>query len=313
VPVASPTGSWRIEFRQKRDEGFWPKGWVIASDQIDFTEPSVGDNEMSGNLEFGFDELTGELVSLKSGCLFKTELLKSPLTLDIYRAPSQNEPNQKKQWSAVGAAAPMKKLVSFRDKTSDGVRKVLSVTDYAISGTTYRVETEWTIQNGAAKVKATFTQSGRKFEPARVGFSTVLAARSLDVEWLGKGPFENYSDRMSGAFLGLWSCSSRDFFFPYDVPQDCGNREGTYRVSLATLLDSVTFATKAKPFAFEVNPYAPDTLGSYQHPAELPASDSTFFGIFAKSRGLGGNSCGPLPLKRDIVNEGPYVLEFTVR
>ena len=313
VPIPEPTGSWRIEFLQRRDEGFWPKGWVIASDQIDFTEPLVGDDEMSGNLEFGFDESTGELVSLKSGWFFKTELLKSPLTLDIYRAPSQNEPNQKKLWAAAGAAAPMKKLVSFSDNTSEGVRKVLSVTDYAISGTTYRVETEWTIKDGAARVKATFTQRGKKFEPARIGFSTVFAVRAMDVEWLGRGPFENYSDRMSGAFLGLWSRPSRDFFFPYDVPQDCGNIEGAYRVRFATTWDSVTFAAKAKPFAFEVNPYAPDTLGRYKHPAELPANDSTFFGLFAKSRGLGGNSCGPLPLKRDVVNEGPYTLEFTVR
>ena len=135
----------------------------------------------------------------------------------------------------------------------------------------------------------------------------------MDVEWLGKGPFENYSDRMSGAFLGLWSRPSGDFFFPYDVPQDCGNMEGAYHVRLATTWDSVTFAATSKPFAFEVNPYTPDTLGRYRHPAELPASDSTFFGLFAKSRGLGGNSCGPLPLKRDIVNEGPYTLEFTIR
>ena len=313
VPVPDPTGSWRIEFLQRRDEGFWPKGWVIASDQIDFTEPSIGDDELAGNLEFGFDESTGELVSLKSGRFFKTELLKSPLTLDIYRAPSQNEPSQKKLWLAVGASAPVKKLVSFSDNASDGVRKVLSVTDYAISGTTYRVETEWTIKDGAAKVKATFTQRGKKFEPARIGFSTVFAARSMDVEWLGKGPFENYSDRMSGAFLGLWSRPSGEFFFPYDVPQDCGNMEGAYHVRLATTWDSVTFAATSKPFAFEVNPYTPDTLGRYRHPAELPASDSTFFGLFAKSRGLGGNSCGPLPLKRDIVNEGPYTLEFTIR
>ena len=38
---------------------------------------------------------------------------------------------------------------------------------------------------------------------------------------------------MSGAFLGLWRLNSREFFFPYDRPQDCGNREGAYRVALS--------------------------------------------------------------------------------
>ncbi|MDD2456219.1 MAG: hypothetical protein PHG71_05415, partial [Kiritimatiellae bacterium] len=77
--------------------------------------------------------------------------------------------------------------------------------------------------------------------------------------------------------------------------------------------DSVTFETAAAPFAFEVNPYLPETLVKFAHPAELPDSDVTFFGIYAKSRGLGGNSCGPKPLARDIVREGPYTLAFTIR
>jgi hypothetical protein len=107
-------------------------------------------------------------------------------------------------------------------------------------------------------------------------------------------------------------CSSQ-FFFPYDVPQDCGNRENAYRVKMADCRDSLTFASAGEAFAFEVNPYAPETLVEYRHPAELPASDTTFFGIYAKVRGLGGNSCGPKPLPRDIVKEGVYTLEFVIK
>ncbi len=314
IPIPDPTGSWRIEFKQKEDEGFWPKGWVIADDQIDFTPPQVGKGTASGRLEFGFDPSTGELNSLKCGRIFKTELLREPFTLDVFRAPSQNEPIQAKIWAAANAMAPEKRLVSFDDHTSqDGMRRVVAVTDYALSGTTYRVSATWTIRDGAAKVKATFTQSGKPFEPAHVGFRTVFDTSSLNVEWLGRGPWENYSDRKTCAFIGLWSLGSKDFFFPYDVPQDCGNREETYRVKLSGLFDSVTFETTAAPFAFEVNPYAPETLVKYTHPAELPPSDSVYFGIWAKSRGLGGNSCGPLPLAADIVDTGPYTLEFTVR
>ena len=177
----------------------------------------------------------------------------------------------------------------------------------------FRVESDWTILDGAAKVKATFTQTGERREPAHIGFRTVLRGGSMPVEWLGRGPFENYSDRMSGAFLGLWKLDSADFFFPYDRPQDCGNREGTYRVTLSPgLFDDLTIES-ATPFAFEVNPYAPETLVKYAHPAELPQSETTYLGIFAKSRGLGGNSCGPKPIARDIVGQGPYTLELTIR
>ena len=306
-------GSYRVEFRQKEVEGFWPKGWVIADDQIDFTLPSPASAPASGNLEFAFSPETGELVSLKSGRLFKTELLKSPLTLDIYRAPSQNEPSMKKAWDAAGANAPEKRLVSFCDDADGDVRRVKSVVDYAISGTVYRVESDWTIRNGAAEVKAKITASGKRFEPAHLGFRTVFDSPCMEVDWLGCGPWENYADRKSGAFLGSWSLCSKDFFFPYDVPQDCGNREGTYRVKLSAGFDDVTFEAKSGPFAFEVNPYAPDVLTKYRHPAELPESESTFFGIWARSRGLGGNSCGPLPLERDRITDESLSLEFVIR
>ena len=316
IPVSNPTGSWRIEFKQKEDEGFWPKGWVIADDQIDFTLPQVGKGTVAGQLEFGFDPSTGELKSLKCGRL-NAELLREPFTLDVFRAASQNEPRQKRQWMAANAASPKKRLVSFADLTApDGVRRVEAVTDYVLANTTYRVSAVWTIQDGAARVKATFTKRGAEFEPAHVGFRTVFDFSGLKVEWLGRGPWENYSDRKSGAFIGLWSLASDEFFFPYDVPQDCGNREDTYRVKLSRLFDAVplvTFETAEKPFAFEVNPYAPETLVKYRHPAELPTSDSVYFGIWAKSRGLGGNSCGPLPLEHDIITGETYTFEFTVR
>ena len=314
IPVDDATGSYRIEFRQKADEGFWPKGWIIADDQIDFAAPKVC-SAPKGCLSFGFCPKSGELVSIKSGRIFETELLAEPLTLDVWRAPSQNERyHERIFWNPRGLANPRRSLVSFSDATgADGVRRVKSVVDYAVSGTVFRVESDWTIADGAAKLKARFTQTGERCEPAHMGFRTVLRERSMPIEWLGRGPFENYSDRMSGAFLGLWKLNSDDFFFPYDVPQDCGNREGTYRVTLSPgFFDSLTVESAA-PFAFEVNPYAPETLVKYAHPAELPPSEGTYIGVFAKSRGLGGNSCGPLPLDRDIIGTEPYSLEITIR
>ena len=63
-----------------------------------------------------------------------------------------------------------------------------------------------------------------------IGFRTVFADDSMSVDWLGCGPWENYADRRSGASLGNWSLASVDFFIPYDLPQDCGNREGACRL-----------------------------------------------------------------------------------
>ena len=311
LPIAEPTGSYRLAFRQRKAEGFWPKDWVIADDQIDFTEPN-GATVASGNLEFGFSKETGELVSLKSGRLVKSELLKAPLTLDVFRAPVQNEHEEARLWRALGLERPVPQLVSFtRRMLGDDTELVHSRVDYlCASGRILRADTEWRIRNGAADVRTRFIGVRREMNLPRLGWRTILDSTSLNVEWLGCGPFENYADRRSGALLGAWRLPAVDFFVPYDVPQDCGNREGTYRLRLSSFWNALGVATLARPFAFEVSPYAPEELVQVAHPAELPPSSGTFLGIYARTRGLGGHSCGPLPLERDTLTDETFELNF---
>ena len=312
VPVEA-TGSWRIAFRQKEDEGLWPKGWTIADDQVDFSAPRTA-SVRSGKLAFEFSEKTGELVSLKSGRLFKTELLKAPLTLDVFRAPVQNEWEEALVWKAAQLERPVAKPVSFARRTDGAAEIVTSTVDYfCASGRILRAETTWRIADGAAEMKTRFSGVRKDLQLARVGWRTVLDSTSPDVEWLGCGPFENYADRRSGAFLGLWRMPAADFFVPYDVPQDCGNREGTYRLTLSTLLDGLTVETLGKPFAFEVCPYTPEELMAERHPAELPPSKGTFVGVYAQVRGLGGHSCGPYPLERDMLQAADYELNLVIK
>jgi hypothetical protein len=147
----------------------------------------------------------------------------------------------------------------------------------------------------------------------RIGVVFPLDPAYERVAWFGRGPRENYPDSVACAPVGRYECAVSEMNTDYDYPQETGNREGTYSVKLATGCDDVTFTATGDAFAFEVNPYAPETLVKFAHPAELPKSDSTFFGIYAKVRGLGGNSCGPRPLPRDIVGRGPYTLEFVIK
>ena len=50
------------------------------------------------------------------------------------------------------------------------------------------------------------------------------------VEYYGRGPGENYADRNAGAFVGLYSTSADEMYFPYVRPQENGHRTDTRRV-----------------------------------------------------------------------------------
>ena len=138
-------------------------------------------------------------------------------------------------------------------------------------------------------------------------------AQNPMVEYYGAGPFENYRDRMSGAFLGRYHAMANDFYFPYARNEDCGNRENARAVGFDDGMHSLSFATAAGPFAFGVNPYSPVELVEYNHPPELPAMSKTEFGIYAATRGLGGASCGPAPIPRDIITTSEvFPLSFVI-
>ena len=44
------------------------------------------------------------------------------------------------------------------------------------------------------------------------------------IAWYGRGKFENYPDRKSAAFLGVYECGIHEFITNYIVPQDNANR-----------------------------------------------------------------------------------------
>lgn len=250
VPIADPTGSYRLEFHLKQAEGMWPKGWTIAADQIDFTEPTRPVGRASGKLSFVFSRETGELTSIRSGRFLGTELLETPMTLGGY----------------CGKDRPVPVPVSFSDRmTDDGVRVVRSRVDYMCSsGRIVRTDTVWRIADGAADVKTKFLRPMKSASLPRMGWQLKVDSTSLNVDWLGCGPFSNGPGSRSGAFLGWWSLPAADFIAPSDVSPDGGNREGTYAVQLSGHLAGLTVETLDRPFSFKVG----------------PSQDGTHFGLY---------------------------------
>ena len=320
---------------------FTKGGEEIASDQIDVrfgrdTTPLAGQGTLFGgvkkpafaedaqtmtftaaDLVVTFSKETGLPSSIrKRGLVFDTELLKTQVTLDAFRAPSSNENGPAARWRQQGfdsLSGTLRKRSSI-DEVNGGLT-FTTVTEWKGETTllmpvVFHVATRWTVYgNGTLACVSKIRPIGPKTELARLGYSFELAAINPSVEWFGCGPFENYPDRKSGAFIGRYKASAADFFFPYARNEDCGNREDVRAFRVGDL----TVRTLGAPFAFEVNPYTPAELISTVHPAELPETDGTYVGIYAATRGLGGASCGPGPMERDIIRtDRDYDLSFTL-
>ena len=291
----------------------------------------------AGDVSLAFDKATGSLVSYKVGG--KERLLK-PMTLDAFRAPSSNEIVPAESWSRTGWRDFDAKAVSFGEvRRGDGavafdveieyrgrVREELAGYgrgagrlvrhDTPPSGgfTTFAAIQCWTIlADGTALCQSEIRANGPVRQLPRIGYRFVLPLDFANVEWFGRGPFENYCDRKSGAFKGRWEMDVSKFVMPYARPEDANNFEETDAVTLSGAKGAIGFATTGEPFAFAVLPYSPTEIIEAAHAAELPLPAKVEFGLFAKTRGLGGASCGPGPLKRDIIDTSRvYALDFAI-
>ncbi len=292
-----------------------------------------------------FDRATGALVSFTSD---GKECLLAPMTVDAYRAPSSNEVGLGERATLQGLHDLVQKAIQVSPvvKNADGSLSVTILADVrgkqkeqliGFGGRTgaparlvpqgptasydprFIVAQKWTMMpDGVLACQSEIRSRGRVSELGRIGYRFTLDKRLSDVEWMGAGPFENYPDRKSGAFIGLWSTSVADMVEGYAKPQDMGNREDTIAVGLydpeaEDARAGFGVATLGEPFSFSAIPYSPRELTLAMHPQELPPASKTELGIYAAVRGLGGASCGPGPLGKDIIrNNKTYTLDFVI-
>ena len=59
---------------------------------------------------------------------------------------------------------------------------------------------------------------------SQIGLKWILNSSLSEVKWNGRGPYENYPDRKTGAKLGIYQCKISDFNEFYLKPQDYGCR-----------------------------------------------------------------------------------------
>jgi len=297
----------------------------------------------STNVTVRFCRESGALVSyVRDG----KEHLVAPMTVDAFRAPSSNEVGLGGRWAQAGLRELVQKATSISEVTAnaDGSKSFTVVADVrgkqkerivGFGGNNgkpceivpagpvskhdphFVVAQKWTIfGDGMVACQSEIRSRGRVMELARIGYRFTLDKCLDKVAWAGAGPFENYPDRKSGAMHSLWRRSVAEMVEEYAKPQDMGNREDTYIVAVgSSQAERYGFGvTKlGKPFSFAAIPYSPTELVKTMHPQELPEASKTELGIYAAVRGLGGASCGPGPMGRDIVrNNKTFTLDFII-
>ena len=152
-----------------------------------------------------------------------------------------------------------------------------------------RVETTYVVlPSGRVLVELT-CRNITPMDLPRYGITFQLMSGEDGVSYYGKGPHENYCDRKTGAYLGVYHFkSAEDFIHDYLYPQENGNRcdvrwlEVGNRVKLR--VDAV-----GRAFEASVHPYTLEELDAAKHACDLPRHDYLTVNIDGGQQGVGGD------------------------
>ncbi len=178
----------------------------------------------------------------------------------------------------------------------------------------------WTIYpDGTIENQSAITSNSPKAILPRLGFLLRLPKRfegeESEMSYFGRGPQNNYADRMSGMFAHVYGSHIRDQFVNFPKPQDMGNREGVQWLSLTDDTNcGLVFGALTGAMSTSVLPWSDLQLTHAPHPCDLPESDHVYLHLDKKVTALGGSSCGQGgPLQPDRVYADAHCFGFFIR
>lgn len=166
---------------------------------------------------------------------------------------------------------------------------------------------------GELEIESSLTTSKDILDLPRVGVGLVLVAGMDNLEWFGRGPWENYPDRIASSLVGRYSGKVADQYVPYVVPQENGHKTGVRWLSLTNAQGGKLHVSGKNHLQFSALHYSDENLYSARHTCDLQRKDEVFLNIDMAMRGLGTLACGPDTLEPYKLNSAKYSFIYKLK
>ena len=338
IPLADndtlPGKDYYMNFRifQKNDT-YWAKsGYEVYSEQFELVR--------SDRLPFKVAEIPVEIIEeddryIVSGRDFKAvfskntgslsgyetngnELLGSPLEFNVFRAPIDNDRPVMNEWKKKGLYNMSLGVGDWKVKKNKN-SVVLSINN-VYKGTAdfgYNVSMEYVVTaDGAIIINSMMTPTIDGEIIPRVGFRMELPEGFERMRWYGRGPWENYRDRMDVTYMGVYEDLVDNQWTDYVKSQEMGNHEDIRWLAINNP-DGLgwLFVADDKMSASALHVKAqdmvdPDDFIKVIHKYEIDMRKETIVCLDAAHRPIGNGSCGPGVLEKYELYSEPVAFSF---
>jgi beta-galactosidase len=130
------------------------------------------------------------------------------------------------------------------------------------------------------------------------------------VKWYGRGPFETYPDRKTGAKIGTYSGSVAEQYVPYLIPQENGNKTDVRWTELQSKQGVVLKISASEPFNFSALNVDSDNLSRARYPFQLKPFEGITLNLDYALSGVGCTAISTLNKYRVMPSERKFQLVF---
>lgn len=291
----------------KVGERLLPSGYEVAHEQFAIKLPSATplpklksgsalklsqtDNEFivsSSLLTFNVDKKSGYVSSLKYG---QKEIIKDGFGIrpNFWRAPTDNDygngDNKRLSLWKNASNEPWNMETAVVNAELKG--SIVVITSQYILSTGNTLQLEYMVSpNGAIHTSLFFEGvSADVPELPRVGVRFRIPASMDDFSYFGRGPMENYCDRNSGSFVGLYHSKASQENFIYVRPQETGHHTDVRMVKFA---DFSVYADSMMEFNILRNSIEDFDLGQQKHISDVSMRDFVEVCLDYRQMGVGG-------------------------
>ncbi|MDR2043990.1 MAG: DUF4981 domain-containing protein [Clostridium sp.] len=146
----------------------------------------------------------------------------------------------------------------------------------------------------------------------RFGFEFVLPEEMEQIEYFGKGPYENYSDMCHHVKTGKFHSTAAGEYVPYVMPQEHGNHTGVKYLKVREEQGLALEFYSEHGFECNVSHYDAEQLTEALHSHELERGKHTIVRVDYKVSGIGSHSCGPELMEKYRFSEKEFHFSFGV-
>lgn len=241
------------------------------------------------------------------------------LTPNFWRAPTDNDFGAGLQHRNAVWKNPELKLTSLKQSAENNLATIRA--EYDMPAVNGKLSLTYVINNkGAIQVtqKMVADKSAKVSEMFRFGMQMQMPQSFDEIEYYGRGPVENYSDRNLSALIGKYRQTVAEQFYPYIRPQETGNKTDIRWWRLLNVSGNGLQCVADAPFSASALNYSIESLDDgaqkdQRHSSQVQKAPFTNFCIDKVQSGLACiDSWGALPIEKYRLPYQDYEFSFVL-